>query len=633
MLKKSTLPRLARMLCLLPCLLLPAWGWAQGWAVSTIVSTGLNYPFGVAVDSADNVFVADTFNGAIHKYAPDGSGGYTQQGDVANGLSYPGGVAADGAGNVFVADTNNNAIRKYAPNGSGGYTQQNVVAVGLNRPGDVAVDSAGNVFVADTNNNAIHKYAPNGSGGYTQQNVVTVGLNRPYGVAVDSVGNVFVADANNNAIRKYAPDGSGGYTQQSDVANTGLSLPYGVAVDSAGNVFVADRNNNAIRKYAPNGSGGYTQQSDVANGLASSAGVAVDGAGNVYIADTYGHRILRAVAHANVALASSGSSPALAGQNIAFTATVTPGNTSTPTGTVTFLNGATELGTAPLTSGQATLATSALAGGTHSITARYDGDADNASATSTPLAQAVHYAITPSTSTASPAGASSFTCTAASVAPGGGAACTATPATGYALLALAGCDSTDLATGHCAFSNVQANQAPVARFGLQLQGTTVPATGTGGPASATVSGGGAHCAFDPAATGFAAAGATPQGKVAPQGAFRLRLTGCTPGATVRVTTVWPQPVADFTKHSQGAFLPVGHFAISGNTVGFDVTDGGVGDDDGVADGVIVDPAMPLAAAAPGGVRPVPTLGPWSAVLLSALAALSALRGLRRVQAK
>ncbi len=37
---------------------------------------------------------------------------------------------------------------------------------------------------------------------------------------------------------------------------------------------------------------------------------------------------------------------------------------------------------------------------------------------------------------------------------------------------------------------------------------------------------------------------------------------CTPGATVRVTTTWPQPVADFTKHSQGAFLPASPFAIT-----------------------------------------------------------------------
>ncbi|KAB2899789.1 MAG: IPTL-CTERM sorting domain-containing protein, partial [Burkholderiaceae bacterium] len=148
-------------------------------------------------------------------------------------------------------------------------------------------------------------------------------------------------------------------------------------------------------------------------------------------------------------------------------------------------------------------------------------------------------------------------------------------------------------------------------------GNTVPASGTGGPASASIdNGGGPLCRFDPTATAFGAAGATPAGKMAPQGAFRFKLIGCNPGATVRVTTVWPLPVADFTKFSRGAFLPASHFTISGNTVSFDVTDGGLGDDDGQQNGEIVDPAMPLAAR--GGATAIPTLGEWGLLVLSAL---------------
>ena len=104
---------------------------------------------------------------------------------------------------------------------------------------------------------------------------------------------------------------------------------------------------------------------------------------------------------------------------------------------------------------------------------------------------------------------------------------------------------------------------------------------------------------------------------------------CTPGATVRVTTTWPQPVADFTKHSQGAFLPVSHFAISGNTVSFDVTDGGLGDDDGVQNGEITDPAMPLAAVAPAGAQPIPTLSEWGLLLLGLLAGAFGMAAQRR----
>lgn len=163
--------------------------------------------------------------------------------------------------------------------------------------------------------------------------------------------------------------------------------------------------------------------------------------------------------------------------------------------------------------------------------------------------------------------------------------------------------------------------------GTAYSGTTVPLRGPGRPASASfamVSGTG--CSFDLAHTRFAAAGPTPPGKSAPQGALRFKLVGCTPGATVRVTTTWPQAVADFTKHSRGAFLPLSHFTISGNTVSFDVTDGGLGDDDGVLNGEIVDPAMPLG---PAGAQAIPTLSEWGLLLLSLLACALGLTAQRR----
>jgi len=440
-----------------------------------------------------------------------------------------------------------------------------------------------------------------------------------------------VADTYNNAIRKYSPNGNG-YLKQADVASTGLSNPYGVAVDSAGNVFVADTYNNAIRKYTPDGSGGYVKQADVVNsGLSTPFGVSVDSAGNVYIASTYSNHILRAVAQASVALASS-SNPAPAGQNPVFTATVTPGNTSPQaTGTVTFLDGSTQIGTAVLTSGQATLTGSALGFGTHYITARYEGDRDNAGATSSALALTVSsYAVTPGISAASPAGASTFTCADTVVPPGGGTTCTAVPATGYTLLALTGCDSVNLTTGVCGFTGVLANKTPVARFGLFLQGTTVPGaeagTDAGGPASARVENGGPSCSFDPASTGFEAASAMPAGKLVPQGVFRFKLVGCTPGSTVRITTTWPQAVTDFAKYGKAAsnaanasFFAPANLVISGNTVSFDVTDGQLGDDDWAQNGEIVDPVMPLSMAADlSGRQAIPTLSEWGLLLLALL---------------
>lgn len=222
----------------------------------------------------------------------------------------------------------------------------------------------------------------------------------------------------------------------------------------------------------------------------------------------------------------------------------------------------------------------------------------------------------PITASASPAAGGTVTCPA--TAPHGASrTCTAsTPNAGFTFTGFTGCNST---TGTaCTLSNVTGPRTVVGEYAAitSFSGTTVPATGTGGPASASFTGGGASCRFDATATGFGTAGTTPAGKTAPQGAFRFKLIGCNPGSTVRVTTVWPLPVAGFTKYSRGTFLPASHFTISGHTVSFDVTDGGLGDDDGQQNGEIVDPAMPLAAR--GGATAIPTLGEWGLLMLSAL---------------
>ncbi|MBN9366115.1 MAG: IPTL-CTERM sorting domain-containing protein [Comamonadaceae bacterium] len=97
-----------------------------------------------------------------------------------------------------------------------------------------------------------------------------------------------------------------------------------------------------------------------------------------------------ALAQPTVALTGAASSSTL-GQSVAFTATLT--GAASPTGSVTILDGATTLGTATLSGNTATFTTSALAVGTHSLTAQYAGDANNAAATSAALAHQVNPAL------------------------------------------------------------------------------------------------------------------------------------------------------------------------------------------------------------------------------------------------
>jgi hypothetical protein len=85
-------------------------------------SAQLNQPWGVAVDAAGNVYIADTVNNRIRKVANgvistvagNGTLGYSGDDGPATSaqLSWPAGVAVDSAGNLYVADQNNNRIRK-----------------------------------------------------------------------------------------------------------------------------------------------------------------------------------------------------------------------------------------------------------------------------------------------------------------------------------------------------------------------------------------------------------------------------------------------------------------------------------------------------------------------------------------
>jgi hypothetical protein len=297
-------------------------------------------PFGVAVDSAGNVFVADEYNDEIRKITPSGvvttlAGSPGQYGS-SNGtgsaarFGYPAGVAVDSTGNVYVADTYNDEIRKITPSGvvttlagsAGQYGSNNGTgsAASFDLPQGVAVDSVGNVYVADTVNNEIRKISPSGvvttlagsawQTGSSNGTGSEASFAEPSGVAVDSAGNIYVGDAWNEEIRKITPSGvfttlAGLVYQSGSNDGTGSEARFafggGVTVDSVGNVYVADEYNGEIRKITPSGVvttlAGLAYQSGSSDGIGVAArfddpmGVVVDSMGNVYVADAYNDEI------------------------------------------------------------------------------------------------------------------------------------------------------------------------------------------------------------------------------------------------------------------------------------------------------------------------------------------------------
>ena len=147
-----------------------------------------NAPYGVAVDNAGNLFVADTGNSTIRKVSPVGTNWVvTTLGEspldtgYEPSLSKPLGVAVDRAGNVIVADYGNSTIRMIGPGFvnvdekffpfstlAGAYricgnADGPGSAARFCGPASVAMDSAGNVYIGDNYNNAIRVVSPVGT--------------------------------------------------------------------------------------------------------------------------------------------------------------------------------------------------------------------------------------------------------------------------------------------------------------------------------------------------------------------------------------------------------------------------------------------------------------------------------------
>ena len=164
---------------------------------TTLVSTGLSSPHGLALDEAGNAYIDSYYNNTINEWVAASNTFITL---VSSGLSGPSSVAVDGAGNVYIADSGNKAIKEWIAASNVVTTLVTYESSSKPWPSDVALDGAGNVYIADFYNTGIEEWI---AASNTLITLVSSGLAAPGGVALDDAGNVYIADTYNNAIKEW----------------------------------------------------------------------------------------------------------------------------------------------------------------------------------------------------------------------------------------------------------------------------------------------------------------------------------------------------------------------------------------------------------------------------------------------
>jgi DNA-binding beta-propeller fold protein YncE len=292
----------------------------------------LNLPRGITQDSEGNFYVVDTQNERIQKFDKDGkwlamfgskgggNGQFNPYSEDAPGTG-PGGIAVDSAGNIYVADTWNHRIQKFDKDGKfliawGGFINlADAAASGAPEndskfygPRGIAIGPDGNVYVTDTGNKRVSIFTPEGtfvrqiSSGVTSTLAAQLyaydkdgEMNEPIGIAVDKDGTVYVADTHNYRIQKFDKDGKfvSLWTMPTGSWDPGPYVEPFMALDGAGNLYTTAPTSKSVIKFSPSGQVLGQKNSNGTVTLQLPTGITVDPDGTVYVVDTNGNGVVK----------------------------------------------------------------------------------------------------------------------------------------------------------------------------------------------------------------------------------------------------------------------------------------------------------------------------------------------------
>jgi uncharacterized protein (TIGR03437 family) len=290
----------------------------------------LNFPYGLAVDLAGYLYIADLGNNRVRRVSPDGmistyaGGGASGPGDgapaVAAQLLSPRNLVVDAAGNLYIAEFEGHRVRKVTPDGKistvagtgvAGFRGEGSLAstAQLAFPAGLAVDRAGLLYIADSQNQRVRKILSSGSIVTVLGGSAATALLSPTAVAVDTAGDLFAADSTGivrcltaaGAWIIVAGTGAPGFSGDGGPAQSAmLTAPRDLAADFSGNLLIAD----GVRVRRVDGRGdiqtvaGDAYLHAVGDGASALNGmlllpsaVALDSNGNLYIADTGTQRV------------------------------------------------------------------------------------------------------------------------------------------------------------------------------------------------------------------------------------------------------------------------------------------------------------------------------------------------------